>query len=289
MALPNQLNETETQRKIMAKHINKKKKQQNQQKQESHSSSVSQQAKPFPDSKQTRVSPMPVDRQAAQPAGSNVRISTCMAGMFLTLVLGLYLGSLLPGVIEGMRAEREIASRAAQTATSEPAPPVVPNNEMPRANLLPEDSTPPSHPAIPAELARHIADMEREASQNPGKAETWIRLGNLYFDSGVNNQKAIAAYQQALNISPQNADVLVDMGIMYREEKNFEKALECFRKASQINPGHINALFNEGVVLNTDLHKHGEAADVWRRVLEINPEAKTPDGIKLEDLIRSLQ
>lgn len=272
----------------MAKRSNKKKKQQDQENHDALSAPASQLAPAASGEKQPQASPTP-SSHAVKPAGGNVRVSTCVAGMFLTLVLGLYLGSLLPGVVEGMRAEREMPGGMAQPASSGAAPGAAANAEMPRAGLIPEDSTPPAQQSMPAELARHITNVEKEALQNPGNAETWIKLGNLYFDSGVNNQKAIAAYQQALNITPQNADVLVDMGIMYREEKNFEKALECFRKASQIDPGHINAIFNEGVVLNTDLHKHGEAAEAWRRVLKINPNARTPDGTKLEDLVRSTE
>lgn len=215
-----------------------------------------------------------------------VRISTCIGGMFLTLVMGLYLGSLLPGVLEGIKLEKQIASTENRPLQTPPQAPGTPQArmEMPRAGLIPDDMP----ASIPSGLKRHIAELEKKTAQNPGDANSWIELGNLYFDSGL-PPKAINAYQQALNIAPQNPDVLVDMGIMYREEKNFEKALECFRKAAAINPGHINAIFNEGVVLNTDLHKHDEAARAWSRILELNPDARTPDGAKIADLIRSLQ
>lgn len=223
---------------------------------------------------------------APRKASGLVRLSTCAAGMFLTFILGLYLGSFMPGIMSGMEREREAAEAA------KPAPPAAESRQKPAAEKESPKPEAPLEAAAPAqpvsELARHVAHLEREALSHPDDAGIWTELGNGYFDSRE-PQKAIAAYRHSLGIAPNNPDVWTDLGIMYREIKDFGQALECFRKASAQNPAHINALFNEGVVLSADLNRKDEAASVWKRILEINPEAATPNGHKIADLVRGLQ
>lgn len=194
-----------------------------------------------------------------------VRFSTCVAGMFLTLVLGVYLGTLFPGFFETQQAGRQ-----AQT----PAPGTV-------SNAAPAN-------AVETSLMRSIAEAEKKAAAHLDSAPDWIHLGNLYFDAQMPD-KAIQAYEHSLSLAPENADVLTDLGIMYREVGQFEKAVECFRKAITIEPGHQNAMFNEGVVLSTDLHKNEEAIAAWERLLEFNPNARAFDGRPITDMIKQLR
>lgn len=191
-----------------------------------------------------------------------VRVSTCVAGMFLTLVLGFYLGTLLPGVFDS-RQDSGAERPAPQAAQSQPAP-------------------------AEAGLRATIAEMERAAAANPDSAPQWVDLGNIYFDAHM-PESAIQAYEHALALAPNNADVLTDLGIMYRELGKYEKAVECFRRATSIEPGHQNAMFNEGVVLSTDLHKKEEARAAWLRLMEFNPHAKAPNGTPLSEMIEQLR
>lgn len=96
-------------------------------------------------------------------------------------------------------------------------------------------------------IVGHILKMEERVRKNPNDLDAWVRLGNLYFDSGK-PAYAINAYEQALILKPDNPDVLTDMGIMYHETGKYSIALELFHKASLINPRHQNALYNRGVV-----------------------------------------
>ncbi len=214
---------------------------------------------------------------------AGVRLSTCIAGMFITFVLGAYLGSFLPGILNGMREEKQVAQIQESIQ-------IVPEETTPKPPA-PEKATIPQENAnspLSQEFATHLSHMEKEALAHPEDSRIWSELGNAYFDNHE-PQKAISAYTHSLNISPDNPDVWTDMGIMYREIKDYDKAVECFRKASSQNPNHINALFNEGVVLSSDLNRKNEAIAAWKRILEINPQAMTPNGLKIADLVQSLQ
>ena len=152
--------------------------------------------------------------------------------------------------------------------------------------LAPPAAARPATP-LPRELAQKIAELEKTALGNPKDSKAWTSLGNLYFDTGM-AKEAISAYERSLQLAPDNPDVLTDLGIMHRDAGNFSKAVECFRKASALNPRHENALFNIGVVFYHDLRQKEDAERAWRRLLEINPGARGPDGRPVSELIEHL-
>ena len=123
--------------------------------------------------------------------------------------------------------------------------------------------------------------------KEPNKAENWIKLGNFQFDN-QNPSAAVTAYENALRLKPGNANVLTDLGIMYRELHRFEDALKAFREAERVQPGHRNALFNQGIVLYYDLKRKNEAEAAWRKLLAADPNAHAPDGTPVSELIKHL-
>lgn len=212
--------------------------------------------------------------QKAQKAGN---VEACGRGigpavflpcLFMALILGIYLGTLLPDMYAQYSGK---APQPAQTAETVP--------QMP-------PQMPPSMPQKPAQnsIDSSIAGLVSRTTLNPGDVNAWIELGNRYFDSHQ-PAKSIEAYKRALELEPQNADVLTDLGIMYREAGDYEAAVQSFRKARQVDPRHVNSMFNEGVVLLNDLKRPGEARQAWQRLLDINPEARSPDGKRVADMV----
>jgi cytochrome c-type biogenesis protein CcmH/NrfG len=134
-------------------------------------------------------------------------------------------------------------------------------------------------PALPmpapggADVQRRIASEEQLVAQDPKNVQGWIALGNDYFDT-KQRQKAIDAYARALELSPNNPDVLTDQGVMYRELGQFDKAVANFKKASQIDPRHAQSSYNLGVVYAYDLKDREKAIAAWRHVVEIDPRSQ---------------
>ena len=71
---------------------------------------------------------------------------------------------------------------------------------------------------------------------NPENTEAWIQLGHVYFDTNIND-KAIVAYEKSLELNPRNANVLTDLGIMYRRNGQPQKAIEKFDEAIVVTLG----------------------------------------------------
>ena len=103
-----------------------------------------------------------------------------------------------------------------------------------------------------------------------GEANRWIVLGNRYFDTHQRD-KAIEAYAKALELDPDNPDVLTDQGVMYSETTQYEKAIANFRKAHAIDPTHLPSLLNLGMLYAQYLKDHDQAIKTWKRVIEIAP------------------
>ena len=180
----------------------------------------------------------------------------------LCLLLGTYLGTLLPA----FRDFKDLVSSGRQSPRPEQAP---------------------APAAQGAGGSDHLKALEAAVVKNPQDLHAWIQLGNQYFDNHK-PREAIRAYERALTIKGDNPDVLTDMGIMYRQLGEFERAAEHFTQAGKTNPLHEQSRFNLGVVLFFDLKRKEEARQVWRALIAINPEAKTPDGALLRTMLDEL-
>jgi len=150
-------------------------------------------------------------------------------------------------------------------------------------------SMPASQPAgdrdLSGEMAAQIFELEKQTAQNPQNAAIWTQLGNLYFDT-ENFEKAISAYQKSLAIRPANANVWTDLGIMYRRSDKPAEAVKAFDRAIQVDPRHQNSRFNKGIVLMHEMNDIPGAVKAWEGLIAVNPNAKTPGGQPVVDIIK---
>lgn len=146
----------------------------------------------------------------------------------------------------------------------------------------------PNRPAAQAETdaARQqaIEMLKAQIRQNPQDLTAWIQLGHHYFDAD-RHLDAIEAYQTALALDPQNADVWTDLGVMYRRSGSPEKAVEAFDRAMVLDPDHQISRYNKGIVLFHDLEDPHGALKAWETLLAINPDARTPGGQTVRQLV----
>ena len=147
----------------------------------------------------------------------------------------------------------------------------------------PHQSTAPAA-GMDVERQQLIDTLKAKTEQNPQDIDSWIQLGHHYFDADLPDE-AIAAYEKALAVEPKNANVWTDLGVMYRRSDNPEKAIDAFDKAIQLDPKHEISRFNKGIVLFHDLKDEKGALAVWESLLAINPNAKSPGGQTVQELV----
>ena len=101
--------------------------------------------------------------------------------------------------------------------------------------------------------------------------------------------KAIEAYTRSLALHPGDANLLTDLGVMYRNTGQKEKAIESFDKARELDPKHEPSRLNKGIVLLFDMNDPTGAIASWEELLRLNPEAKMTDGTSVREFIEQTQ
>lgn len=132
------------------------------------------------------------------------------------------------------------------------------------------------------------AKLEAATISDPDNPLAWARLGHYYFDHDMPG-RAVPAYEKSLELDPEDADIWSDLGVMYRRTGAYEKAVAAFDRATVINPEHRTARFNKGIVLMHDLNDTEGALASWRALIKVAPNAKTPNGRPVADLIREVE
>ncbi len=187
----------------------------------------------------------------------------------------------LVGYVVGYRrgAESAQGASASAAAAASPAMPPVAPSAMPSAAAMPST-------AIPSLEATSRIDMNRKrVAESPKDWQAWVQLGNDYFDTHQRDL-AIEAYGHALELEPNDPNVITDQGVMYREGGNYDQAIANFERANKVAPDHMESLFNLGVVWAYDKKEVAKGAAAWRKILEAAPSSE--QAAKVRQALREL-
>ncbi len=117
-----------------------------------------------------------------------------------------------------------------------------------------------------------IDQLKAQVEESPEDVELNIHMGNILFDNG-RFADAIPYYHKALQLKPNNPDVIVDLGVCYFNLKNYPAAKEQFQLALTANPHHVNALYNMGVVA-VQLGDVNALIHYWTKLHEVAPNSE---------------
>jgi len=106
------------------------------------------------------------------------------------------------------------------------------------------------------------------------EADFSYRMGVAYFNEG-RIQMAFIEFQKALQLTPDNKDILNSLGLVYLKLENYDKARELFLKAISLDPGFSDAYNNLGVTY-VQRKQWPEAVQAFKKALS-NPLYTTPD------------
>ncbi len=148
----------------------------------------------------------------------------------------------------------------------------------------PPSVTPPGN--MLGSYSAEIRELRNVVTQDPGNYASWVRLGNLYFDTDQ-YMESIDAYTKALAIQDGEPNVITDRAIMYRRIGDFPQAVAELRRAAELAPQHLNSALNLGVVLRYDLNDAPGAVEAWKMYLARNPPPEMAAKIQAE--IEALQ
>jgi len=88
--------------------------------------------------------------------------------------------------------------------------------------------------------------LERAVERQPDNARLWISLGAAYLGNPIlahdeQHQKALAAFQRALDLDPFAPSAAYNMGLIHRDRGERDLAMAAFRRAAKSDPGDQDA------------------------------------------------
>jgi len=75
----------------------------------------------------------------------------------------------------------------------------------------------------------------------PDNAAAWYLLGSCQERNPKWRRDAAESFQKALSIDPENMDVLISLGDLYKVEGMISRAQTCYEDVLRVNPDHAEA------------------------------------------------
>jgi cytochrome c-type biogenesis protein CcmH/NrfG len=139
---------------------------------------------------------------------------------------------------------------------------------------------------IPIDQLKQKADAQAELllarlKKSPDDSALLAEIGKIYFQM---RQFPIAAkyYEDSIKIKPDPA-VLVKLGGAYHFGGEDDKAIGAWNHALDLDPNNPDALFNIGFVQWQIRGNRQEAIDAWQKLLKTNPNH--PKRAQVEELL----
>jgi len=154
-----------------------------------------------------------------------------------------------------------------QQSVSRPAP--VPA----QAASAPAQGAPSARAAILDDAK--VTALKSVAERQPSNAQPRVELANLYFDA-ERYDDAIAWYQEALKLTPNDVNVSTDLAVCYYYTNQADKALLQLSHSLSVDPKHAKTLLNLGIVKAFGKQDLDGATKAWQQVVELAPDS--PEG-----------
>ncbi|MCD6290419.1 MAG: tetratricopeptide repeat protein [Anaerolineae bacterium] len=95
-------------------------------------------------------------------------------------------------------------------------------------------------------FSKAIPVLETASQQEPENAMVWVNLaaaylGRLEFSTREMQDRAIAAFEQALLVNPRTPNVNYNLGLIYKERGDLERAAAHFWRALEVDPNDRDA------------------------------------------------
>ena len=119
-----------------------------------------------------------------------------------------------------------------------------------------------------------IADFNQAIKLNPDDADTYVGRGLVKDDLG-DKQGAIADLNQAIKLKPDYAIVYMGRGNIKDDLGDKQGAIADYNQAIKLNPDYANAYNNRGNVKDNLGDKRGAIAD-YNQAIKLNPDDANP-------------
>ncbi len=141
-------------------------------------------------------------------------------------------------------------------------------------------------PASQVPFDATIQPLLERLKNSPDNPELLVDIGNQYYDHRDYAQ-AVEYYERSLKLTPENVNVRTDMGTAIWYMGNPDGAIREYETALKYQPDYPQTLVNMGIVKWQGKHDRKAALELWQRLLMLNPYYS--DRQKVEQLIQQVQ
>jgi len=120
------------------------------------------------------------------------------------------------------------------------------------------------------ELDRAIADYNQAIEIDPKFALAYIGRGDAYKDRGELD-RAIADYNRALELDPKDADAYAGRGVTYEAKGDMDRAIVYYNRALELDPKFVLAYNGRGNAYRSKGELSRAIAD-YNRAIELDPD-----------------
>ncbi len=103
------------------------------------------------------------------------------------------------------------------------------------------------------------------------ESEAWFQKALALEESGASMEMILEAYENVVELNPEAAGALVNLGTIYYRQRKFPEAERHYKDAITADPAYPLAEFNLGNLYD-EQGRLNEAFDHYRRALALNPQ-----------------
>ena len=126
------------------------------------------------------------------------------------------------------------------------------------------------------QIEKAIAAYQKAIQLEPNFADAYGGLGVIYWRTG-NLDAAIRHCQKAIKIAPENIEFHQNLTRIYWQKGMHDRAAIGYRIILELNPSDENALHHLGIILLSK-QEYDEAVSCFQKVLQINPDNALTHG-----------
>ncbi len=135
-------------------------------------------------------------------------------------------------------------------------------------------------------LRQSESNARRAIELAPDHADGHEALGWFYYHGLLNYERALRELDKALDMQPQNANILYAIAAVKRRQGNFEEARKHFDAAANLNPTDPVVLFNTGETYWL-IRDYENAMNYFDRVINLAPDWPDPYYYKALTFVQS--
>jgi cytochrome c-type biogenesis protein CcmH/NrfG len=135
---------------------------------------------------------------------------------------------------------------------------------------------------------KKAAPLLEKLKGDPNNSDLLIQVGNIY-KATHQFKEAVAYYDKALQVDPKNVAIRTEMASCLYYNGDVDGAISQLQQALHYDPKDANSLFNLGMMKWQGKQDSKGAVAAWRELLKSNPQLSADRKTKVQKLMADAQ